>query len=61
MSGGFPAVEANAVRLQHWLRAHLQGFEGELDIERLAGGRSNPGWRLRTATRDCVLRARPAL
>ena len=47
------------MRLQHWLRAHLQGFEGELDIERLAGGRSNPGWRLRTATRDCVLRARP--
>lgn len=59
MSGGFPAVEANARRLQDWLRTHLEGFEGELHIERLAGGRSNPGWRLRTAARDCVLRARP--
>lgn len=46
MSGGFPAVEANARRLQDWLRTHLEGFEGELHIERLAGGRSNPGWRL---------------
>ena len=59
MSGAFPAVEANAARLQAWLRAHLEGFDGELRIERLAGGRSNPGWRLRTSTRDCVLRARP--
>src|SRR5690606_16849251 len=59
MSGGFPAVEANARRLQDWLRTHLEGFEGELHIARLAGGRSNPGWRLRTAARDCVLRARP--
>ena len=59
MSGAFPAVEASALRLQDWLRSHLEGFDGELHIERLAGGRSNPGWRLRTAARDCVLRARP--
>src|SRR5690606_8253676 len=59
MSGAFPAVEANVARLQAWLRGHLDGFDGELHIERLAGGRSNPAWRLRTAQRDCVLRARP--
>jgi len=59
MSVAVPAVEANATRLQDWLCGHLEGFDGELQVERLAGGRSNPGWRLRTATRDCVLRARP--
>ncbi len=59
MSGAFRAVEANATRLQDWLRGRLEGFEGELEVERLAGGRSNPAWRLRTAARDCVLRARP--
>ena len=57
--GGFPAVEARAVQLQDWLRANLDGFDGELRIERLVGGRSNPAWRLRTGARDCVLRARP--
>ena len=55
----FPDVEGNATRLQAWLQGQLEGFGGAMDIERLHGGRSNPGWRLRTAQRDCVLRARP--
>src|SRR5690606_41213621 len=55
----FPAVEANAARLQAWLQQRLEGFGGDMQVERLPGGRSNPGWRLRTAQRDCVLRARP--
>ncbi|WP_202844062.1 phosphotransferase family protein [Luteimonas saliphila] len=55
----FPAVEANGARLQAWLQARLEGFGGGLQVDRLHGGRSNPGWRLRTAERDCVLRARP--
>ena len=55
----FPQVEANAARLQAWLQTQLEGFGGEMQVERLLGGRSNPGWRLRTAQRDCVLRARP--
>lgn len=59
MNGDFPAVEARVGQLQDWLRGQLDGFEGELRIDRLAGGRSNPGWRLRTVQRDCVLRARP--
>jgi len=56
---GLLAVESRAGQLQAWLRGGLEGFDGELHIERLAGGRSNPAWRLRTAQRDCVLRARP--
>jgi aminoglycoside phosphotransferase (APT) family kinase protein len=55
----FPDVEGNADRLQAWLQDQLEGFGGVMEIERLHGGRSNPGWRLRTAHRDCVLRARP--
>lgn len=58
-AGGFPQVEARMPELQAWLQAHVDGFEGELRIDRLHGGRSNPGWRLRSASRDCVLRARP--
>lgn len=59
MSGMLPAVEERIPRLQAWLRPRLEGFEGELRLDRLAGGRSNPGWRLRSDSRDCVLRARP--
>ena len=55
----FPTVESDASRLRAWLRAHMEGFDGELQLDRLRGGRSNPGWRLRSASRDCVLRARP--
>ena len=55
----FPDVEGNASRLQAWLQDRLEGFGGVMEIDRLHGGRSNPGWRLRTAQRDCVLRARP--
>ena len=54
-----PDVEANVAQLQGWLQAHLEGFQGAMQVDRLHGGRSNPGWRLRTAGRDCVLRARP--
>ena len=55
----FPDVEGNASRLQAWLQDRLEGFGGVMEVDRLHGGRSNPGWRLRTAQRDCVLRARP--
>ena len=55
----FPDVEGNAARLQAWLQDRLEGFGGVMEVDRLHGGRSNPGWRLRTAHRDCVLRARP--
>lgn len=55
----FPQVEARTAELQAWLQATLEGFGGELQVDRLHGGRSNPGWRLRSGARDCVLRARP--
>lgn len=55
----FPAVETRSPELLAWLRANLEGFGGDLEIDRLHGGRSNPGWRLRSGARDCVLRARP--
>ncbi len=54
-----PQVEARTAELRAWLQATLEGFGGQLQVDRLHGGRSNPGWRLRSAARDCVLRARP--
>ena len=58
-AGAFPTVKERIPQLQQWLRPRIEGFDGEMRVDRLTGGRSNPGWRIRTATRDCVLRARP--
>ena len=56
-----PAAELpfEASALEPWLRAHLPGFSGPLQIEKFPGGQSNPTYRLRTPQRDWVLRSKP--
>jgi aminoglycoside phosphotransferase (APT) family kinase protein len=49
----------DVARLHDWLRAQLDGFDQLPRLERLAGGRSNPSWRVRSGAHDCVLRSRP--
>jgi aminoglycoside phosphotransferase (APT) family kinase protein len=46
-------------RLADWMTAHVAGFRGPLQIERFAGGQSNPTYRLRTAGASYVLRRKP--
>jgi len=46
--------------LQRWLAQHLAGFQGPLQIERFAGGQSNPTYRLLTPARGYVMRTKPA-
>ena len=46
-------------RLGAWMGAHVPGFRGPLDMSRLAGGQSNPTYRLRWPGGDAVLRRKP--
>ncbi|WP_417599482.1 phosphotransferase [Pararhodobacter oceanensis] len=45
--------------LTAWMQAHVPGFEGPLRLERLAGGQSNPTWRVDAASGAYVLRQKP--
>ena len=47
-------------RLAAFLRDHVEGMAGALQYEQLAGGQSNPTYRIRAADgRSCVLRRKP--
>ena len=51
-------VDADA--LANYLRDHIEGFSGELQIERFKGGQSNPTYKLTAAGQHYVLRTKPA-
>jgi len=36
----------NLAKLEPWLKEYVQGFQGPFDIVKLAGGQSNPTFRL---------------
>ena len=42
-----------------WLRQHVQGFEGPLQVEMFKGGQSNPTYKLVTPDKSYVMRAKP--
>src|SRR5690606_3808528 len=48
-----------AVRLEGWMARNIQDHEGPATIERLAGGQSNPTFRVSTPRRDYILRRKP--
>lgn len=43
-----------------FLREHISGMEGDIHVERIGGGQSNPTYFITTASRQLVLRKRPA-
>jgi len=45
--------------LTTWMAAHVEGFRGPLTLTRLAGGQSNPTWRVDAASGPYVLRQKP--
>jgi aminoglycoside phosphotransferase (APT) family kinase protein len=45
--------------LEAWLEINLPGFEGPLRVEMFKGGQSNPTYKLITASRSYVMRAKP--
>ena len=46
-------------RLETWLRAHVDGFQGPLDVSQFKGGQSNPTYLLQAASGSYVLRRKP--
>jgi aminoglycoside phosphotransferase (APT) family kinase protein len=46
--------------LQAWMRAHVPGFEGSLQVEQFKGGQSNLTFRLSAGGRRYVMRRKPA-
>jgi aminoglycoside phosphotransferase (APT) family kinase protein len=46
--------------LQAWMREHVPGFEGALEVEQFKGGQSNPTFRLTAGGRRYVMRRKPA-
>jgi len=49
----------NVDALQAYMREHIPGFAGELEIEQFKGGQSNPTFKLSTPTQRFVLRTKP--
>jgi len=47
------------LRLDDWLKSHVEGYAGPLEIRQFKGGQSNPTYELVTPTRAYVLRRKP--
>ena len=54
-----PQDAFDTVRLAEWMQAHVEGFSGDLRVEKFKGGQSNPTFLLRDANRKYVLRRKP--
>lgn len=54
------AMSVDVDALASYLRTHIDGFSGSLEIERFQGGQSNPTYKLSAGGRHYVLRTKPA-
>jgi len=54
-----PAGWFETTRLEAWMRRHVDGFEGPIEVAKFPGGQSNPTFRLTTPRRQYVLRRKP--
>ena len=62
LSGTKPVEERHridVVRLQDWLKAHIDNYRGPLSILQFKGGQSNPTYQLNTPGASYVLRRKP--
>ena len=61
-SGTMPVPERHrfdVTSLERYLREHVEGFPGKLDVEQFKGGQSNPTFMLKAGERRYVLRRKP--
>ena len=60
-SGGTmpPQHVIDRIRLAAWLRDHVEGFQGPVEIEQFKGGQSNPTYKLASPSGSYVLRRKP--
>jgi len=49
----------DTARLAAWMRAHIAGFSGTIDVRQFAGGQSNPTFLVQAANQRYVLRRKP--
>ncbi len=52
-------AQPDAARLADWLRAHVADFRGSVQLHALAGGQSNPTFRVEAGDHRWVLRRKP--
>ena len=61
-SGTKPVEERHRIdemRLDGWMREHVEGYQGPLIVLQFKGGQSNPTYRLDTPGRSYVMRRKP--
>ena len=61
-TGTMPVPERHrfdVTNLERYLREHVEGFSGKLEVEQFKGGQSNPTFMLKAAERRYVLRRKP--
>jgi aminoglycoside phosphotransferase (APT) family kinase protein len=61
-SGTKPVEERHRIdemRLDGWMRGHVEGYAGPLTVLQFKGGQSNPTYRLDTSGRSYVMRRKP--
>ena len=54
-----PRYRLDEAALTAWLSAHVEGFEGPMQVRQFKGGQSNPTYELVTPSRAYVLRRKP--
>ncbi len=54
-----PRHALDVAKLEEYVRAHLEEFEGVLAVRQFVGGQSNPTYLLSDGTREWVLRRKP--
>lgn len=55
-----PAQHAfDIIRLEAWMRSHVEGFLGPIDVRQFEGGQSNPTFLVQSANHRYVLRRKP--
>jgi aminoglycoside phosphotransferase (APT) family kinase protein len=60
--GTMPVTERHRfdiTSLERYLRGHMEGFSGSLEVEQFKGGQSNPTFLLKAGERRYVLRRKP--
>jgi aminoglycoside phosphotransferase (APT) family kinase protein len=53
------ADRIDEAKLAAWMAAHVEGFEGPVEVLKFAGGQSNPTYRLNAKSGSYVLRRKP--
>jgi aminoglycoside phosphotransferase (APT) family kinase protein len=54
-----PQHSFDTQKLAAWMQAHIEGFEGPVEVRQFSGGQSNPTFLVQSAGRRYVLRRKP--